>query len=208
MPTAMSDLPVLMHTGSTTAQGSQLTDAVQHMVTPVHTYLNIPPPPPFLLHSGTPLHPWKMWFIVFSSFLHLLEEERREPLPDIICNSLLFGLLGTGGHQQLAESPVMEMLHTAPFGVFAKYIASHFECRFSTVSTTQGLQHQGGGEEELHWIWSKLNWRWIKPNLIIKPWSWMSKVRWTSLAVELPLLHLFLQWSQSLAVPMHTPFLF
>ncbi len=123
--TAMLELPAPMHTASTTAQGLQLTDAGQHTVTPVHTCLNIPPLPPSLLHSGTALLPWKMWFVVFSS---LLRRRTWGLWLNIISNSLLFSLLGPRGHQQLAESPVMEMLHTVPFEVFAKYIAGHFQC--------------------------------------------------------------------------------
>ncbi len=142
-------MPALVHTSTGTVTSMQLTsravqllNAEQQAVTSVHTGLNIPPPSPFLLCLGTPLLPWRTWFVVFSSFLHLLEEECGGPWPDIISNSLLFGLLGTGGHQQLAKSPVMGMMHTAPFGVFAKSITGHFECQFSTVSTTQRLQDQ------------------------------------------------------------------
>ncbi len=66
------------------------------------------------------------------------------------------------------------------------------------------------GWEEPHRMGTKLNWTWTEPNLIVEPWSRMSKVRRISLplVVELPLLHLFFQWSQPSAVLMYTPILF
>ncbi len=143
------NMPALVHDSTGIATSAQLTirvvqlpNAGQQAVTSVQMSLNIPPPPPFLLRSGTPLLPWKTWFVVFSSFRHLLEEECGGPWPDIISNSLLFGLLGARGYQQLAESPVMTMMHTAPYEVFAKSVAGHFECQFSTVSTAHRLQDQ------------------------------------------------------------------
>ncbi len=109
----------------------QLTDAVKHGVTPVRACLNIPPPSPFLPYTGKPPLPW---FVVFSTYLHLLEEDLGEPWPDFIQNALLFGLLGAGDHQQLAGSPVIHTLHSAYFADFAQRIAG---CFASSARTTQ-----------------------------------------------------------------------
>ncbi len=85
----------------------QLADTVKNMVIPVHACISIPLPSPFLPNSGNPPLPWRVWFMVFSSYLHLLEEDQGELWPDLIRNSLLSSLLGTWGHQQLAGSPVV-----------------------------------------------------------------------------------------------------
>ncbi len=71
-----------------------------------------------------------------------MEEEHGEPFPTVVQNSLLFGLLGPGGHLQLAGSPVMETMHAAPLEVFSHIIAGHFQCFVSTGCDSLGLQHQ------------------------------------------------------------------
>ncbi len=80
--------------------------------------------------------------VLFASFLRLKEEGCGGVWPDIVRNSLLFGLLGAGGHQQLAGSPVMEKMHTAPFEVFANSVAGHLNCQSNTVSTAQHPSNQ------------------------------------------------------------------
>ncbi len=64
--------------------GVQLMDEMKHGVSPVHVRLNIPPPTPFLPHTGKPPLPWRVWFVVFSANLNLLEEDQGGPWPDFI----------------------------------------------------------------------------------------------------------------------------
>ncbi len=109
---------------------------------PVQVHLNIPTPPPFLLHLGAPLIPWPGWAKVFSSYLHLLEENQGTVLPDTVRNSLLLGLLRTWGLQQLAESPVITVLATATHVAFVQMVAGHFKRLLSTVCDNQGVQDQ------------------------------------------------------------------
>ncbi len=119
--------------------GVQLVETVASAVTPV---LNIPPPSPFCPSSGDPPLPWRVWFMVFSSYLCLLEEEQGEPWMDFIQNSILLGLLGTEGHQRFAGSPVLGTVQTASFIIFAQNIAGLFVGLFSTTQAAQPLQYQ------------------------------------------------------------------
>ncbi len=84
--------------------------------------------------------------MVFSAYLHLLEEDLRELWPDFVWNSLLFGLLGAGGHQQLDGNPVVSTLQSAYFAEFAQRIAEYFASLFSTACTTQDAWDQTRGE--------------------------------------------------------------
>ncbi len=119
--------------------GVQLAKTVAPVVTPS---FSIPPPSPFCPGSGNPPLPWRVWFMVFSSYLRLVEEEQGVPWADFIRNSILLGLLGTGGHQRLAGSPVMGTVHTASFVTFAQDIAGHFQRLFCTAQAAQSPQYQ------------------------------------------------------------------
>ncbi len=110
---------------------------IQQTRIPVHTCFSIQPPTPFLLPSGIPLIPWQGWFVLLQSYLHLLEEELGMKMPDLLKNSLLIGLLGSGGHKQLARSPVIDTLQTAPFMVFAQSIAGYFRNLLTTANDMQ-----------------------------------------------------------------------
>ncbi len=78
-PHAMLDLYLHTATDSMAPESSQLPvgvqliDTVQHKAIPV---LNIPPPSPVCPRSGDPLLPWWVWFVVFSSYLYLPEEDQ------------------------------------------------------------------------------------------------------------------------------------
>ncbi len=80
--------------------------------------------------------------MVFSSYLHLLEEEQGALLPDIISNSLLLGLVGTWGLQQLAESPVITTLAMATHVAFVQMVAGYFKRLVNTACSDPGVQDQ------------------------------------------------------------------
>ncbi len=162
-----------------------------------NVYMLTGPKIPQYVILGTPSIPWQGWIAVFSSYLHLLEEEQGAQLPDIVRNSLLLGLVGTCSLQQLVESPVITSLATATHIAFVRMVTGHFKCLLSTACSDQGVLDQKSESTGLNMV---AQYRSLESD------EQSQRIN-LPLVVESPLLHLFLQWSQSSTVPMATPFL-
>ncbi len=78
-------------------------------------------------------------FMVFETYLLLLEEEHGTPLNNLTKNSLLLGLLGTKGHKQFSGNPVIELLNTATYADFSKVVMEHFQRPVNTAHAVWDL---------------------------------------------------------------------
>ncbi len=173
--------------------GVQLTDAMKHGVSPVRTHLNIPSPTPFLPHTGKPPLPWRVWFVVFSAYLNLLEEDQ-------------------GGCGRISSETPSCLVCLAP-GVISSWPGTQWSPRCSQPTSLNSLRaslsvspassallallrtHRTNATEVSNRTQRRHDWIWTTPSLTIISWSQTNIARWINLplAVELHLLCLFLQ---------------